>query len=212
MQSIRKNVVLLGFFCVFMVVCRYAKTAEFSFVFLLWNLFLALVPYGVSAYMVRQTKMKLFKLLGLSGLWLLFLPNAPYMLTDLFHLHKRAYLPVWFDLVLILSFAVTGLYLFYISVYQMTGFIKARLPQLYKPLFLVLLFLMVSYGVYIGRFLRVNSWDVIHPFGLAKTCLVPLFHFHSLKDVCSFTFIFSVFLAFLYLVFKPLSKSTTYHG
>lgn len=212
MRPIKKNLLLLSSFCLFMVLSRCVKTEQFGFVFLLWNLFLAFVPYQISTYLVRQKTMTGFKLAGLSGLWLLFLPNAPYMLTDLFHLHKRANLPVWFDLVLILSFAVTGLYLFYISVHQMAGVIKARQPQLYKPSVLVLLFLAVSYGVYIGRFLRVNSWDVVAPFNLAKTCIKPLFHAHSLKDVCSFTFIYSVFLTFLYLVFKPLSIPAKDHG
>jgi uncharacterized membrane protein len=195
-----------------MVAGRCIKTEQFSFVFLFWNLFLAFVPYCISSCLARQKTLTVFKLTGLSGLWLLFLPNAPYMVTDLFHLHKRANLPVWFDLVLILAFAVTGLYLFYISVHQMAGIIKTRLPQFYRPSFLILLFLAVSYGVYIGRFLRVNSWDVLMPLDLAKICLKPLCHIHSLKDVCSFTFIYSVFLTFLYLVFKPHSIPTTDHG
>lgn len=207
MGHIKKNLFLLSAFCLFMVLGRCVKTGQFGFVFLLWNLFLAFVPYWISTYITRHREMKLLQLIILSGLWLLFLPNAPYMITDLFHLHKRAYLPVWFDLVLILSFAATGLYLFYISVHQMTEVIKARLPQLHKPLFLLLLFLAVSYGVYIGRFLRVNSWDVVNPFALAKTCLMPLSHVHCLKDVCSFTFIFTGLLLCLFLVLRPKTNS-----
>lgn len=211
MNPIKQNLILLSGFCLLMVLGRCIKTEQLGFVFLFWNLFLAFVPYWISTYIARHKNMNLLKLIGLSGLWLLFLPNAPYMLTDLFHLHKRATLPVWFDLVLIVSFAITGLYLFYLSIHQMTVVTRARFPQLHKPLFLLLLFVAVSYGVYIGRFLRVNSWDVMRPFDLAKTCLVPLFQVHRLKDVCSFTFIYSVFLAFLYLIFKPLSKEK-YHG
>ncbi len=208
MGRIGKNLVLLSFFCLFMVLSRCIKTQQFSFVFLFWNLFLAFVPYWISTYLVKQKELKLWKLAGLSMLWLLFLPNAPYMLTDLFHLHKRAHLPVWFDLVLILSFAVTGLYLFYVSVHQMTRLAQIRFPQLNKPVFLLLLFLAVSYGVYIGRFLRVNSWDVLNPLELAKTCLKPLFHFHHLKDACSFTLIFTGLLLCQFFILSPKANKS----
>lgn len=210
MNPIKKNLLLLSGLCFFMVIARIIKTDQFSFLFLFWNLFLAFVPYWLSTYISKPNSMNLYKLISLAVVWVLFLPNAPYMITDLFHLHKRIDLPIWFDLVLIMSFAITGLYLFYVSINQMVGVVKLKLPQLYKPFVLVLLFVAVSYGVYIGRFLRVNSWDVIHPIGLAKTCLKPLFHLPGLKDVCCFTFIFSIFLAFLYLIFKPHIKSNTY--
>lgn len=210
MNPIKKNLLLLCAFCFFMVAARIIKTENLSFIFLFWNLFLAFVPYWLSSYLLKRSDSNYFKLVALSMLWVLFLPNAPYILTDLFHLHKRVYLPIWFDLVLIMSFATTGLYLFYLSINQMIEFVKVKFPQLHKPFFLMLLFVAVSYGVYIGRFLRVNSWDIIDPIGLAKTCLLPLFDLPGLKDVCCFTFIYSIFLAFLYLIFKPLFKSEKY--
>lgn len=210
MKSSSKNLLLLSSFCLFMVVTRIIKTEYFSFVFMFWNLFLAFVPYLLSSYLFKKEDTSTFKLLALSALWVLFLPNAPYMLTDLFHLHQRTYLPIWYDLVLILSFALTGLYLFYLSINQMVRVVKARLPKLHKPFFLVVLFIAVSYGVYIGRFLRVNSWDVLNPVGLARTCLSPLFHLPGLKDVSCFTFIYSIFLSFLYLIFNPHFKAKQY--
>lgn len=203
MNSVTKNLWLLTGLCFSLVVSRIIKTEQFSFVFMFWNLFLAFVPYWISGYLFKHKKVNLAKLLVLGAVWILFLPNAPYMITDLFHLHTRPDLPIWYDLLLILSFAIIGMYLFYLSIHQMKEVVKVKLPTLYRPVFLVLLFVAVSYGVYIGRFLRLNSWDVIHPVSLTKTCLSAFIQLPRLKDMACFTLIFTVFLSFLYLLFKP---------
>lgn len=203
MSTTTKNLLLLTGLCFTLVVSRIIKTEQFSFVFMFWNLFLAFVPYWISAYLFKHKETQLIRLIVLGGVWILFLPNAPYMITDLFHLHKRPDLPVWYDLFLILSFAVIGMYLFYLSVHQMKEVVKVKLPTLYRPVFLILLFVAVSYGVYIGRFLRLNSWDILYPVSLAKTCLSTFIQLARLKDMACFTIIFTVFLSFLYLLFKP---------
>lgn len=203
MSQITKNLLLLTLLAFSLVLVRIVKTEQFSFVFMFWNLFLAFVPYWISHFLYKKQKLNSMKVIGLGIVWILFLPNAPYMITDLFHFHKHQYLPIWYDLFLILSFAVMGMYLFYLSVLQMKEVIRIKLPTLYKPAFLVLLFVAVSYGVYIGRFLRLNSWDIIHPISLTKTCLSIFLHLPKLKDMLCFTFIFTVFLSFVYLLFKP---------
>ncbi len=207
MSLIKKNILLLTSFCVIMVIIRIIKTEQLSFIFMFWNLFLAFIPFSISNYLVKSKKTNsTLKLTTLTIIWLLFLPNAPYMVTDLFHLHKREYLPIWFDLILILMFAITGLYLFYISINQAIVLTKNKFPTFHKPIFLILLFLIVSYGVYIGRFLRLNSWDIINPVGLAKTCLTTILYLPRLKDMCCFTVVYSIFLGFIYLIIKPVLK------
>ena len=203
MNSVTKNLLLLTGLCITLVIARIIKTEQFSFVFMFWNLFLAFVPYWISVYLFKHRETRLIKFVILGGVWVLFLPNAPYMITDLFHLHNRADLPIWYDLLLILSFAIIGMYLFYLSIHQMKEVVKVKLPTLYRPVFLILLFIAVSYGVYIGRFLRLNSWDIIHPISLTKTCLSTFIQLPCLKDMSCFTFLFSIFLSFLYILFKP---------
>lgn len=205
----KKNIILLTSLCIVMVLARIIKTSQFNFLFMLWNLFLAFVPYWVSGYISNLGKTSLMKFWLVFSAWLLFLPNAPYMLTDLFHLHKRSELPIWYDLVLILSFAVTGMFLFYLSVNKMSLQAKERFPHIYHPFFLIVLFFLVSYGVYIGRFLRLNSWDVIHPLRLAKSCLSTFTNVPQFKDMVCFTILFSLFLSFIHSIINSGLKQSS---
>ena len=102
---------LLTLFCFAVSIFRFVYTDTKVFLFLNWNLFLAFVPWAISSLMMISPKLRqskwMFALLLCT--WLLFFPNAPYILTDLFHLRLTSSMPVWFDLILILSFAWTGL-------------------------------------------------------------------------------------------------------
>ncbi len=207
MTESKKNILLLSLFCATLVIIRIIKTEQLSFIFMFWNLFLAFIPLTISNYVLKlKGEISNIKLITIMGIWLLFLPNAPYMITDLFHLHERESLPIWFDLLLILMFAITGLYLFYISINQAIAIVKYQFPKLHNPFFLTLLFLIVSYGVYIGRFLRLNSWDVVNPIGLIETCLSTIIYLPRLKDMCCFTVVFSIFLGFIFIITKPVLK------
>lgn len=209
MRTAKKNILFLSLFCLLLVTIRVFKTEQLSFIFMFWNLFLAFIPFAISNYILKlKQEISHFKLITFMGIWLLFLPNAPYMITDLFHLHHRVVLPIWFDLILILMFAITGLYLFFISINQTIAVVKSQFPKLHNPIFLILLFMIVSYGVYIGRFLRLNSWDIINPLGLIKTCMNAILNLPTLKDMCCFTLVFSIFLGFIFIITKPVLKST----
>lgn len=116
-QKNRLNVLVLFFLttalCVTLVVLRVRYTSKITFVFLVWNIFLALIPYAISTIVVLyHERIRNRWLLVIPFLaWLCFFPNAPYILTDLFHLKPRTGVPFWFDLALILFFAWNGLML-----------------------------------------------------------------------------------------------------
>jgi len=140
-----------------------------TFLFLNWNLFLAFIPWLLSSIAVIkpsiQKKKAVVFLLLVS--WLLFFPNAPYILTDLFHLKIISSMPIWFDLVLILSFAWTGLLFGFLSLWDiemiLSKFINSKLVWCIS----VILLFLGSFGIYLGRYLRWNSWDIIaEPFRL----------------------------------------------
>ena len=137
---------------------------EPTFIFLVWNLFLAWIPFML-AILVNQLHSKkknwLF-IFPIICVWLLFFPNAPYLLTDLLHLRPRVYVPYWYDVILFSSFALTGLLLGLLSLYPIHRFFKQYLPKPIEHGLIVLLLFLCSLGIYIGRFLRWNTWDIIY--------------------------------------------------
>lgn len=149
-------------FSLFLVAARVAYTGQPMFLFLVWNLFLGAIPFAITQAMVKRINWiennKQFALLF--ACWLLFLPNAFYIITDLFHLKQRAPMPLWFDLALIFSFAWNGLLLGALSLRQMEKIVLAKWPLRSPLFFLVPVSGLCGLGVYIGRYLRYNSWDV----------------------------------------------------
>ncbi len=156
-----------------MVVARGFYTGHhFGFQFLLWNLLLAWVPVvaALAAYRFHVRGRRPDLLSGVCALvWFLFFPNALYIVTDFVHLEHRPPVPLWFDLLLIASFAWTGLCLGYLSLYLMQEVVRARFGRGTGWGFAVGMLALGSVGVYAGRVLRWNSWDVIrHPTSLLR--------------------------------------------
>src|SRR4051812_1223502 len=94
-----------------LLLCRMLLSFSLTYGFLVWNLFLAMIPYLISTWIiVKQERIRKPHIIAvLTFLWLLFFPNAPYILTDLLHLRERQNIPLWYDLLLLLSFGWNGL-------------------------------------------------------------------------------------------------------
>ncbi len=134
-----------------------------TFLFLIWNLFLAWIPFCIALLLEPASKKIKSKLLSIILIlsWLFFFPNAPYILTDLLHLRVRHPVPHWYDLMLIASFAWTGLLLGYLSLYEVQLFIKKRKGQIMSWLFSIGAIFLCGLGIYLGRYLRWNTWDLL---------------------------------------------------
>ncbi len=148
-------------FSIITLMVRIKLNKSFFYLFLVWNVFLATIPYAITMYL--NTKQKLSKLkLGFWFLvWLAFLPNAPYIVTDLIHLKESNYHLMWLDILVVLSFAMSGLFLFYLSVLDMQQLISQKFKRIPIPFFTITLMFLCGFGVYLGRFLRYNSWEII---------------------------------------------------
>ncbi|MCB8944912.1 MAG: DUF1361 domain-containing protein [Ardenticatenaceae bacterium] len=156
-----------------MLAVRISYAGYPTYIFLVWNLFLAWLPF-LLALMAYELRQRLWLLLPLGSLWLLFLPNAPYMITDLMHLHISKLVPVWYDAIMIFSFALTGLLLGFLSLYLMQALVVRRFGWRVGWLFVVMILGLSGLGVYIGRFLRWNSWDVFtNPLTVLHSLLNP---------------------------------------
>ncbi len=160
---------------------RIVYSGQITYVTLIWNLFLAWVPWSMAllaerAYRRHAGRLSLALFL-FGGLWLLFFPNAPYILTDFLHLQTRPPIPIWYDLFLLFAFAWAGLFLGFSSLYTMQRLVAARIGRILGWLFTLLSLAASSFGIYLGRFLRWNSWDVVlDPRGLAGDILGRLIH------------------------------------
>lgn len=147
------------------------------FSFLFWNLFLAWVPYVLSLGLVALDRVRApgWLLAAVGIVWLLFLPNAPYILTDFIHVGEIPGVALWVDAVLIGAFAATGLLLGLASLYLVHHVVAARVGAGAGWTVAIGSLALSSIGVYLGRFPRFNSWDVLaNPDGLVQVVLQRL--------------------------------------
>jgi uncharacterized membrane protein len=147
-----------------LVIARVVSSGNIHYGVLIWNLFLAWLPliFAVLAHERYQRSGKLdLRLAALAGAWLLFFPNAPYIFTDLIHLRVYFYGQFWVDLVLVLMCAFTGLVLGFLSLYLMQSVVAGLFGRLASWIFIAAATGLGGFGIYLGRFLRFNSWDVL---------------------------------------------------
>lgn len=149
--------------CAVLVELRISRSGHITYQFLLWNLVLAVVPWGLSG-LLRWGETNRWPIPALGALlagWLVFFPNAPYVLTDLLHLHPKPGVPLWYDLALLLSCAGTALAFGYLSLLDVHAVLTRRLGWAGGWIVVVGCLLLSGLGIYLGRYLRWNSWDVL---------------------------------------------------
>ena len=141
------------------------------------------------------------KFWALSLAWLLFLPNAPYLFTDLIHITRVPATRIWTDLVMVLVFALPGLVLGFLSLQRMQALVARRRGAITGWLFAAAVAGLSGFGVYIGRFERWNSWDVLaNPVALLSDA-ANWFH----PQAVLFTGLFTVFLFCAYVILNSLT-------
>lgn len=145
--------------CCGVLMVRFHVAGDQTFRFMIWNLFLAAIPLGLSLLMPRVRGMLAATAVVLA--WLLFFPNAPYVLTDLMHLHMRPNVPFWLDLLMLLSFALVSLWMGFQSLRLMQVWVSERFGGVTSWCFAFGSLLLTGFGIYLGRFLRWNSWDIV---------------------------------------------------
>lgn len=197
--------------CLGLFVLRAAHSHSFIYKGLLWNLVLAWIPMltALVAYNLHKTKSLFNGVIIVSGmvLWIIFLPNAPYLITDLMHLQPYANVPFWYDLMLLAAFAATGLFLGLISLMLMQIIVRNTVGLVAGWLFVVGALGLSSFGVYLGRFLRWNSWDLfVNPLpvlaDIGDRLLNPLAHSRTL----AFSAVFAVFFLATYLMLSAMTS------
>lgn len=196
--------------CLALLVVRIVHVRHLGYIGFAWNLVLAWLPMlcSLAAYNLfkRRSRLSWLIVLGCAAVWLLFFPNAPYLLTDIAHLAPRPDVPFWYDLLLVLAFALTGALLGLVSLFLMQMLVSRALGPLFSWVFALGVVGLSGFGIYLGRFLRWNSWDLfLNPAQLLGDVLYTLRH--PLEHWRSFAFsgLFSLVFLSAYLTFAALA-------
>ena len=202
-MNLQKRILLPTGFTLLLLAVRIIITGQLIYIFLAWNLFLAWVPFAISNKLENNNTASGWKTGGLFFLWLLFLPNAPYIITDFLHLKQRAPVPYWYDVLLLFSAAFNGLMLGLLSLQSVEIFLTSKFGSRKATLVILFSFFLCAFGIYIGRFLRWNSWDILtNPTDLAKDILDRLINPFDHFKTWSITILFGTFLSLIYFSVK----------
>lgn len=197
-------------FCGTLLLYRATQTGTDSYRFLVWNLVLAWIPFLVALglYDAARRRRPRAVQLGLAVAWLLFLPNAPYIVTDLVHVGRIGGAPIWFDALLVSSFAATGLLLGFGSLLLVQTVVTRARGALWGWLMLGPVLALCAVGIVLGRIHRFNSWDaLLRPDALVTTIgnglTDPARATHSAMLVAALTVSLGVGYLVLYAFTRP---------
>lgn len=188
--------------CILLIGARVAYSDSHRHINLVWNLFLAWIPFVLAyiGYALSWKRALLYVIVPVFAfLWLIFLPNAPYLLTDLMHLNQPVTnVPLWYDVLLMIWFSWTGMLLGVISLYLMHEIVIRAFGKTLGWIFVFAVSGLSSLGIYLGRFLRWNSWDILQePQEVIQDSLALVLD--PSRSIIGFTILFTAFFLFVYL-------------
>lgn len=189
-----------------LIIGRITFTQSLTMTFILWNMLLAVLPLFFSYRLIGAEKVQ--KMLYL-GAWLAFFPNAMYIVTDLFHLKLRNDIPQWYDLLILISAALNGLILGFVSLQNVEQYLRTRIPSKYIHRIVLPIFILCGYGIYLGRYMRWNSWDIItNTYPLIRSIKSNLVHPIQNIECWLLSLLFGVWLYLVYRYFKKITRVT----
>lgn len=194
-----------------MLAARIWYSDHYTYSFLQWNLFLAWIPLfsALGMWVIQERKVPgagFLISLGFLG-WLAFFPNAPYIVTDFLHLTERNNVPLWYDLLLLFSFAWNGLVVGFTSLWIVQAVIANQWGARLSWLIVAGTLAVSGFGIYLGRFLRWNSWDVLtNPELLARDIYHIVTNPFAHPKIVVMTLLFSSFLTLAYLTINLLGR------
>jgi uncharacterized membrane protein len=193
---------LVSILAITLLLLRVKITNSTFLLFLIWNLFLAYIPYFLSSSIFKnffnKSKKTQNSLYGL--VWLLFIPNSFYILTDFTHLHFKTTFQFSLDMIIISSFCFVGFYVGLLSIHTIRQLVIAKYGNTKGNIFILIISYLSAFGIYLGRVLRFNSWDIISkPIQLAYTSIYALFSFETIIYTLQFgTIILISYILFYY--------------
>jgi uncharacterized membrane protein len=208
-RTLTRNSFYSLLFCSLVSLCVLAARVYLSqthhYMFLVWNLFLAWIPFACAIWVAVLDKLwpnTRWMLIAPAGMWLLFFPNAPYIVTDFIHLQRIEPLATWFDISLLMLFSWTGCFLGVTSLQMMQSVVRRRIGRLWSWAFVFTTLGLSGIGIYMGRFLRFNSWDLLTRPGhllanISQALANPMAH----QRAIGVSLMFSLFMLVCYVTF-----------
>jgi uncharacterized membrane protein len=200
---------LASIVCVTLVSARIAYSDSRRYTSLVWNLFLAWIPFILAylAYVLSWSRALMYLVIpAFAFLWFIFFPNAPYILTDLQHLGDAvSNVPLWYDVVLLIWFSWTGMLLGIVSLNLMQEIIRRQLGRIWSWLFVLVVAGLTGVGLYVGRFIRLNSWDILQNPGSTAEDLFSWLLDPSLRSA-GFIALYTLFFVFVYLTMHAFGR------
>lgn len=192
-------------------ILRILDAGNFRYYFLIWNLFLAWVPLGFAWLLVQRlksTRWVSWQNITLTILWLVFLPNSFYLLSDLIHVYDTGEVSHLYDVVMFASFIFNAFFVGYLSVFLVHRELIKRLQLKAAHLLIASVFLACGFAIFLGRSLRWNSWDLaIQPAGILFDVSEGIVNPSSHPESMVTTITFFLLLASNYLVIWELVKA-----
>jgi uncharacterized membrane protein len=207
-----KNIFALCFLSSSFLVVRLILDYSPNKFFILWNLFLASVPYLLVLQLGLRKNISSFHLIITFIIWLLFLPNAPYIITDLKHIKIVAINDTLFESLFILSFTISGLYFGFLSLRDMIRALQEKgwlTNKIRIYIFQNVILSLTAVGIYLGRELRWNSWDLFQKPKSLFDDMIALF-LDPKEHLDGWVFIISMSI-FLMVTFKVFQNNKTHH-
>ena len=207
LSSAEKIIAAFLLFILLLLTLRISYANNIRYAFLLWNLFLAWIPFQLSVTLTESANRNKWYSYFLLLCWLLFFPNALYIITDLIHLDEsKGDVPVWFDAILLFTCSIAGLIMAFVSLYQVEFFLKKNVSSKHTGKLVMASIFLGSFGVYVGRFLRWNSWSIITKpqmllNDISAHIFLPFHHYKTWVVTLLLTCLFSL----LYFAVKKLS-------
>lgn len=187
-------------------------SGNFQLSYLLSNLFLAWLPFAVMVALLRSLHTQLWsswRPLALTLLWLAFLPNSFYMISDFIHLQDVAHHNLLYDVIVFTACIFTAAALGFSSLYMVHAELKKRISMRASSLLVGIIIFLCSFGIYLGRDLRWNSWDILlNPAGILFDVSDNLIHPLQNGDMFTTTISFFVLLSSLYIVGWQVGEAT----
>jgi uncharacterized membrane protein len=200
-------------FCLALIAGRPWIVGELGQLYLVWNLFLAWIPFvlALCVYERARSGRRDAGQMVLMAAWLAFLPNAPYIVTDFVHVPERIQPPEWYDVSIYAAFAWTGMLLGLVSLYLVHVVVRTTRGAGWGWAAVAASVTLSGFGIYLGRFLGWNSWDLLTRPGDLLADVVAIAR-EPLGEPLAVTVLFAGFVGVAYLVLYAFAELRNQRG